>query len=74
MAGYYRSSQVIERALELYTHFSLLNGVIRAKQSHSKIQYRFIAGPYDEVPSKSNPLDYIEDEVIAMFNLGKKDA
>jgi len=26
------------------------------------------------VPSKSNPLDYLEDEVIKMFNLGKKDA
>ncbi len=35
---------------------------------------RFIAGPDDELPSKTNPLDYYPEEVDELFNLGVLDA
>lgn len=63
MAKYFRTLQNIGRAMELQTHYQRLNGVIRAKQAHQNVTLRFIAGPDDELPSKTNPLDYTPEEV-----------
>lgn len=60
--------------MELQTHYQRLNGVIRAKQAHQNVTLRFIAGPDDELPSKTNPLDYTPEEVDDMFTLGIYDA
>ena len=54
--------------------YEMLFGVIRSKQSHPKINFRYISGPSEEVASKSHPFDFNIREVEYLYELGIRDA
>jgi len=53
--------------------YEMLFGVIRSMQSHPKLKYRYIAGPSEEVASKSHPFDYNLREIDYLYELGIRD-
>ncbi|CDW79623.1 patatin-like phospholipase family protein [Stylonychia lemnae] len=74
MAKLNNGFQNLGRAIQLQSKYEMLYGVIRSKQSHPKMEFRYISGPSEDVASKNHPFDYNGREIDYLYDLGIKDA
>jgi len=51
-----------------------MHGIIRAKDGHKDVNYRYVVAPSFSMPSKIIPLQYKPEEVKSLMNSGRKDA
>ena len=49
-------------------------GVLRAKQGHPKVNFRYIVGPSQKISSRTVPIDYTLNQTEYLIDLGIKDA
>jgi len=49
-------------------------GILRAKNGHPNVSFRYVIGPLREMPSKIVPIDYSPSEVSKQIELGQRDA
>jgi len=49
-------------------------GILRAKQGHPDVEYRYVIGPLREMANKIIPINYSRDEVEMQIEFGEKDA
>mmetsp|Transcript_23021 Transcript_23021/g.30609 ORF Transcript_23021/g.30609 Transcript_23021/m.30609 type:complete len:84 (-) Transcript_23021:223-474(-) len=51
-----------------------MHGIMRAKDGHRNVNFRYVVGPEFDLPSKVIPLNYSERESAMLLELGERDA
>ena len=51
-----------------------MHGIMRAKDGHRNVNFRYVVGPEFDLPSKTIPLDYSLRETETLMELGERDA
>lgn len=65
---------VMARAAELYEYYKIMRGLIRAKNGHTKVNFRYVIAPTFTMPSKIIPFQLSEGETKTMLEHGERDA
>lgn len=65
---------VLKRSSEVFKYYQHMHGIIRAKDGHKDVNYRYVVAPSFSMPSKIIPLQYKPEEAKSLMNLGEKDA
>ena len=65
---------VMRRASELWKFYDTMHGVMRAKNGHPKVNFRYVIGPSFNMPSKFLPLQYTLTETKQLMDHGERDA
>ena len=67
------SFQIMARASELYEYYKIMRGLIRAKNGHTKVNFRYVIAPTFTMPSKIIPFQLSESETKTMLEHGERD-
>jgi len=51
-----------------------MHGVIRAKDGHKDVSFRYVVAPSFNMPSKIIPLSYKPEETKSLMDIGERDA
>lgn len=62
------------RAAELYQYYKIMRGLLRAKNGHTGVNFRYVIAPTFTMPSKIIPFQLTESETKTMLNHGERDA
>lgn len=65
---------VMRRASELWKYYDTMHGVMRAKNGHPGVNFRYVIGPSFNMPSKFLPLQYTLTETHTLMDHGERDA
>lgn len=68
------SFSILRRSSELFKYYQHMHGILRAKDGHRNVNFRYVIGPSFSLPSKFMPLQYGEKETKKLFSLGESDA
>ena len=64
---YKNTFSIMTRTAELYNYYNVMHGVLRAKNGHSHVNFRYVIGPTFAMPSKITPFLLSQDETKAML-------
>ena len=56
------SFQIMSRSSELYKYYESIRGVMRAKNGHTGVNFRYLIGPQFNMPTKMLPISFTLDE------------
>ena len=65
---------VMRRASELWKFYDTMHGIMRAKNGHPSVNFRYVIGPSFNMPSKFLPLQYTLSETHELMQHGERDA
>ncbi len=51
-----------------------MHGIMRAKDGHRNVNFRYVVGPEMNLPTKILPLHYSETETETLMEMGERDA
>lgn len=51
-----------------------MHGIMRAKDGHRNVNFRYVVGPDMQLPTKIMPLSYSPAETDSLMDLGERDA
>ena len=73
-AKIFNAFAVAQRTFEVMTYYTRMFGILRAKNGHPDVQFRYVVGPLREMPTKIVPIDYSPEEVKKQIEIGERDA
>ena len=65
---------VLKRSAAVYKYYQHMHGIMRAKDGHRNVNFRYVVGPDISLPSKVIPLNYSVRETQTLMDLGERDA
>ena len=65
---------IMRRASELWKFYDTMHGVMRAKNGHPDVNFRYVIGPTFTMPSKFLPMQYTLSETHSLMDHGERDA
>ena len=65
---------VLKRSSEVFKYYQHMHGIMRAKDGHRNVNFRYVVGPDISLPSKVIPLNYSVRETQTLMDLGERDA
>lgn len=65
---------VLKRSSVVFKYYQHMHGIMRAKDGHRNVNFRYVVGPEFDLPSKVIPLNYSERETEMLMELGERDA
>jgi hypothetical protein len=65
---------VMSRYFEFQQFYRRTFGILRAQASHPEVDFRYVIGPQREMSNKVVPVEFTQNEVASLLDLGKKDA
>ena len=68
------SFQIMARAAELYEYYQITRGLLRAKNGHTGVNFRYVIAPTFTMPTKVIPFQLTEHETKSMLEHGERDA
>ena len=64
----------MSRSSELWKYYESIRGVMRAKNGHTGVNFRFLIGPQFNMPTKMLPIAFTLDETKQLLNHGERDS
>ena len=68
------SIQIMQRSSELWRHYEIIRGVVRAQNGHKGVNFRFLIAPQFSMPTKMLPIQFSLDETSLLLDHGERDA
>ena len=68
------SIQIMTRSSELWKHYETIRGVMRAKNGHTGVNFRYLIGPQFNMPTKMLPIQFDTEETEQLLDHGERDA
>ena len=68
------SFQIMSRSSELWKYYQSIRGVMRAKNGHTAVNFRYLIGPQFNMPTKMLPIQFDSDETRQLLDHGERDA
>ena len=65
------SVQNLVRSSVLIEFYEKANGILRAKQSHNDVMFRYIIGPTDEIAHKISPMEFSPERTRQLLQDGE---
>lgn len=65
---------VLKRSSEVFKYYQHMHGIMRAKDGHRDVNFRYIVAPSFNMPSKVKPLSYTTAETQSLLEQGERDA
>ena len=64
----------MQRSSELWRHYEIIRGVVRAKTGHNGVNFRYLIAPQFSMPTKMLPIQFSPDETSLLLDHGERDA
>jgi hypothetical protein len=68
------SFSILKRSSEIFKYYAHMHGMLRAKDGHRNVNFRYVVGPQFNLPSKIIPLSYDPAEARSLLNQGMRDS
>jgi hypothetical protein len=65
------SVQMLVRSAVLIEFYEKANGILRAKQSHNDVMFRYIIGPTEKMAHKISPMEFSLERTKQLFQDGE---
>ena len=65
---------VLKRSSEVFKYYQHMHGIMRAKDGHRDVNFRYVVAPSFDMPTKIMPLKYTPEESKSLLNSGKRDS
>ena len=65
---------VLSRSSEIFKYYQHMHGIMRAKDGHRNVNFRYVVAPSFNMPSKIMPLSYTKEEATTLISQGESDA
>jgi len=65
---------VLKRSSEVFKYYQHMHGIMRAKDGHRNVNFRYVVAPSFHMPSKIIPLKYSVAETRSLLDQGEQDA
>lgn len=73
-AKIFNAFAVAQRTFEVMDYYKRMYGILRAKNGHPDVKFRYVVGPLREMPTRIVPSDYSPDDVAKQLAIGERDA
>lgn len=67
------SFTIMARAAQLYEYYKITRGLLRAKNGHTGVNFRYVIAPTFTMPTKIIPFQLSEQETRTMLEHGQRD-
>ena len=65
---------VLKRSSEVFKYYQHMHGIMRAKDGHRNVNFRYVVAPSFQLPTKIMPLSYDVQEARSLMEHGERDA
>ena len=65
--------KLMKRSSALFKYYQHMHGIMRAKDGHRNVNFRYVVAPHYTIPSKILPLNFTPEEAKALMQQGERD-
>ena len=65
---------VLKRSSEIFKYYQHMHGIMRAKDGHRNVNFRYVVAPSFHMPSKIVPMSHSIQETRTLLEQGERDA